>query len=173
MKHRVHVRPGGRHAPDVELEVADMAERAVPPPVDAMLCLFSAIGYVYPEARLARSVENFARGLKPGGVLIVEPWLDASAFTPGLPSMQTYDATEIKLCRMSMTRREGDLSVLDFHWVASAIGWPEVRRAHDQHRLWLCPLEKLMGLLLEAGIPCRVEARGLTTDRLLLVGRRS
>lgn len=161
-----------RKLPDLPLAVADMADRAVEPPVAAMLCLFSAIGYVFPEERLKAAIANFARGLLPGGVLIVEPWLDATTFSPGMPTLQTYDSPDLKLCRMAVTRQEGEISVLDFHWMAAAHGSPSVERAHDVHRLWLCPLERLLSLLLAAGLPCRVEPRGLTSDRLLLVGRK-
>lgn len=161
-----------RKLPGISFEVADMAERAVEPPVWAILCLFSAIGYVHPEPRLRSAVSNFARGLRPGGVLIVEPWLDAATFAPGLPTMQTYDAPDLKLCRMGMTRQEADMSILDFHWMAVAHGSPGVVRSHDEHRLWLCPLERLLAILAEAGIRSRVESHGLTPDRLLIVGRR-
>lgn len=161
-----------RKLPGIPFQVADMAARAVEPPVRALLCLFSAIGYVYPEPRLRAAAANFAHGLEPGGVLIVEPWLDRTTFAPGLPTMHTYDTPDLKLCRMGLTRQEADMSVLEFQWMAAAHGSPGVVHSLDEHRLWLCPLELLLCVLLEAGIRCRVEPIGLTPDRLLVVGLR-
>ena len=42
---------------------------------DAVTCLFSAIGYVRTVDRMNRAVACMARHVKPGGVLIVEPWI--------------------------------------------------------------------------------------------------
>ena len=161
-----------RKLPDVSLSVADMAETPLSPPADAMLCLFSAIGYVYPEERLVRAVHNFAAGLAPGGVLIVEPWVEAAVFQPGTPMLQTHETADLKLCRALVTRRDGDFAVLEFHWLVAGAGEPRVRHEVEEHRLWLVPHDHLIELLEGAGLSTRVEPDALNTDRPLLVARR-
>ena len=44
---------------------------------DVVTCLFSSIGYVKTVPNMKRAVANMSRHLKPGGVLVLEPW-----FTP-------------------------------------------------------------------------------------------
>jgi SAM-dependent methyltransferase len=46
---------------------------------DAVVCLFSAIGYVVTVKRLHSALAAMARHLRPGGVLLVEPWLPLTA----------------------------------------------------------------------------------------------
>ncbi|MCP3902763.1 MAG: class I SAM-dependent methyltransferase, partial [Planctomycetes bacterium] len=93
--------------PDVTIFQADMTRFAVPEPVGAVLCLFSSIGYVYPRDRLDAAARCFAGAVRPGGVLVIEPWLDPAAFMDGFPNMDTYTDDDLKLCRMVVSRREG------------------------------------------------------------------
>ena len=50
---------------------------------DAVTCLFGSIGYAGTPDGLHQAIGSMARHLKPGGVLIVEPWLMPPAFVPG------------------------------------------------------------------------------------------
>jgi len=103
--------------PGVPLFRADMTDFSVSEPADALLCLFSSIGYVYPEDRLAAAGRSFAAAVKPGGALIVEPWLTEGTYRIGHLGLNTFESEELKLCRASVARKEGDLAVLDFHWL--------------------------------------------------------
>jgi daunosaminyl-N,N-dimethyltransferase/N-dimethyltransferase len=158
--------------PDVALFRADMTDFAVDAPVDALLCLFSSIGYVHPEARLRAAAACFARAVRPGGALIVEPWLAPDGYTPGRASMQTYDGAGLKLCRACISQREGEMAVLRFHWLAAAQGAPEVEHFVETHHLWLCPTATLLAAFEDAGFACRMEPDGLSPGRGLLIGRR-
>ena len=51
---------------------------------DAVTCLFGAIGYVRTVDRMNRAVACMARHVKPGGVLIVDPWITPDAWKPAL-----------------------------------------------------------------------------------------
>ncbi|MHC5113044.1 MAG: class I SAM-dependent DNA methyltransferase [Planctomycetota bacterium] len=158
--------------PDVELFQADMTDFALPKPVGALLCLFSSIGYVHPRARLDAAARCFAAAVRPGGALIVEPWLDPDTFMDGFPGMDTYGDDDLKLCRMVVSRREGELSVFDFHWLAARRGRPPVEHFVDRHVLWLCPRDELIEAFDAAGFDCRIENDGLMRGRGLIVGRR-
>ena len=41
---------------------------------DVITCLFSTIGYVKTYQNLAKTLRNFADHLRPGGLLLIEPW---------------------------------------------------------------------------------------------------
>jgi SAM-dependent methyltransferase len=60
--------------PDVPLHVGDMRDFALDRGFDAVTCLFSAIAEVVTVDGLRRGVARMAAHLRPGGVLIVEPW---------------------------------------------------------------------------------------------------
>ena len=59
--------------PDVPLHQRDMADFDLGRRFDAVVCLFSAIGYVKTADRLRRAVACLAAHVAPGGVLVVEP----------------------------------------------------------------------------------------------------
>ena len=157
--------------PDMPLFVADMASFHVEAQFDALLCLFSSIGYVYPEDRLRSAAACMARAIRPGGVLVIEPWIAPESYIPGRAWMQTFDGAELKLCRMVISRREGDMATMEFHWLAAATGG-EVEHFIDRHALWLCPHDLLIRIFSDAGFDCRLDSSGLTKDRELLIGRR-
>ncbi len=79
---------------------------------DAVTCLFSAIGYVRTADRMQRAVACMARHVKPGGVLIVEPWLTPQDWKPGSSFIHAGEIGADKVCRMSHSGQQGNLSVL-------------------------------------------------------------
>jgi SAM-dependent methyltransferase len=60
--------------PDVPLHEGDMRDFALGREFDAVTCLFSAIALVRTLEGLGQAVATMASHLRPGGVLIVEPW---------------------------------------------------------------------------------------------------
>jgi SAM-dependent methyltransferase len=60
--------------PDVPLHEGDMRDFALEREYDAATCLFSAIALVRTVEGLGHAVATMASHLRPGGVLIVEPW---------------------------------------------------------------------------------------------------
>jgi SAM-dependent methyltransferase len=96
---------------------ADMTELDLGRTYDVVTCLFSAIGNVKTIERLESAVDHMARHVKPGGVLIVEPWFSPDQWNPGQVFIHGGEMPDGKVCRMSLSRREGHLSVLDFHYL--------------------------------------------------------
>ena len=66
-----------RKLPGARLWRADMRSFAIDEPYDALLSLFSSIGYLLSEADLQSAASAMAAAVRPGGALIVEPWLPA------------------------------------------------------------------------------------------------
>jgi SAM-dependent methyltransferase len=60
--------------PDVPIHEGDMRDFALGREYDAVTCLFSAIAVVQTVDGLRQAVATMASHLRPGGVLIVEPW---------------------------------------------------------------------------------------------------
>lgn len=96
---------------------ADMTAFDLGRTYDAVTCLFSAIGYVRTVERLNSAVSCLARHVSADGVLIVEPWFTPDTWTAGGVSINAGEIGASKVCRMSVSGREGNLSVLQLHYL--------------------------------------------------------
>lgn len=105
--------------PDAKLFTADMVDFTTARPYDALLCLFSSISYVDSLGKLTQTAQTFGRALRPGGVVIVEPWVGPDDYKEGRPSMKTYADDTIKVCRQFVGQREGRRATLEFHWLVA------------------------------------------------------
>ena len=61
--------------PELTLRQGDMRTFDLGKQFDAITCLFSAIGYMPTIDDVRAAIGNMAHHLRPGGVLLVEPWL--------------------------------------------------------------------------------------------------
>jgi SAM-dependent methyltransferase len=153
--------------PDVPLWVADMADFTVDEPCDALLCLFSSIGYLRTRPALEAAAHCFARAVRPGGVVLVEPWFTGEAWDVGRPTL--HETPDRKIARATVADRDGEIAVMDMHWLIAERGQP-VRHVVDRHEMWLCPHEVLQASFESAGFA--VSWSDDLGDRRLLVGVR-
>lgn len=100
---------------------ADMTDFNLGRAYDAVTCLFSAIGYVRTAERLGRAIAAMARHVDADGVLIVEPWLTPDTWKPGGQFIHTGQLPDGLVCRMSHSGREGNLSVLQLHYLRGSV----------------------------------------------------
>lgn len=103
--------------PGVEFFETDMMYFDLGAWYDAVVCLFSAIGYVGTFGRLESTIARFAMHAAPGGVVAVEPWIFPENFTDGRMALDTVDTEGFKVARMSRAERSGDMSILHFHFM--------------------------------------------------------
>jgi len=101
--------------PDIVFHRGDMVSFKLNKQFDAITCLFSAIGHLKTKRKLGLAIRNMSRHLKPGGVLIVEPWITPQQWGSGSVHANFVDQPEIKIARMNISKRRGRLSVLDMH----------------------------------------------------------
>lgn len=156
--------------PDSAFHQGDMAEFDLDRRYDALVCLFSAIGYVRTVERLGETMRTFARHLLPGGVAVVEPWLTPDVFRPGNVRVDTPEHPEVTVVRMVHSGMRGGLSVLTFSYL---IGRAEgIERFEEHHELGLFTREQTMDALRGAGLEVvEHDPHGLT-GRGLYVARR-
>lgn len=157
--------------PDVDFHRGDMADFDLGRRFDAVVCLFSAIGYQRTEQALRRTIANFARHLRPGGVVVVEPWLTPEAFTPGHLRLDVYDTPGLKVTRIGRSEHEGELSVLVFTYT---VGRPEgVETWEERHLLGLFSHAQMLDAFRAAGLEVvEHDPAGLSTGRGLYVARK-
>ena len=157
--------------PDVSFFTADMADLSVDQPFDALLCLFSSIGYMHGVEALGEAAAAFAAAVRPGGVLVVEPWISRDIFDDGLPSLYTWEDKDLKLARACVIRAEGRKSVLDFHWMVARRD-ADVDHFTERHELWMFNRTEYLDALDGAGFDVAFHSAGLSDNRGLFVGRR-
>lgn len=153
--------------PGVPFHLGDMMGFNLGKRFDAIVSLFGAIGTMPNTGRLDQTLQTFARHLKPGGVIIIEPWLHPEAWKDGHVHGLFVDEPELKVARMSVSRRDANVSILNFHYmVASRDG---IRTFTEPHRLTLFTDEEYRAAFRKAGIYADSETPGLT-GRGLYVG---
>lgn len=147
---------------------ADMSDFQLSHRYDAVLCLFSSIGYVRTLDRVGRAFGCFREHLAPGGIIVVEPWFLPGALDPARVVRQTAEANGVRVSRVSRVEIEGTLSRVHFDIeITDATG---TRHAKEIHELGLFTPAELLQTFQEAGLRAEHDPKGLT-DRGLYVAR--
>ncbi|MBK8020236.1 MAG: class I SAM-dependent methyltransferase [Chloroflexi bacterium] len=156
--------------PEARIVQADMSDFDLDQQFDAITCLFSAIGYVGSVERLNATLAAFARHLKPGGVVLVEAWFMSEQFHPGGVHARFVDEPNLKISRMNVSRVEGQMSILDFHYM---VGTPEgIATFTEHHELMMFTDAQYQDAFRAAGLTVEVDPEGLT-GRALYIGTKA
>ena|ERR1700674_5138423 len=141
---------------------------------DVVTCLFSAIGNVKTVAHLDRAIGCMARHTRPVGVLIVEPWFTPDTWHPGGQFIHLGEITRgtgaDKVCRMSLSGREGDRSVLLFHYLRGTPGG--IEHYSERMELALFTRAEMTRAFESAGMSVRYDPEGLMGRGLYLATHR-
>ena len=157
--------------PGVEFHEADMADFDLQRKFDAVTCLFSSIGYARTKEKLDQSVANMARHLEPGGVLVVEPWIDPENWIVGHLAADFVDQPELKIARMVESRliEEGAVSVLDMHHLVSTR--EGVEYYVETHELGMFTKDQYRAAFVKAGLEAEQDPIGLLGRGLWIASR--
>ena len=158
-----------RNAKGVEFVRGDMVDFDLGRKFDVVLCLFSSIGYVRTYPRLARTLRNFERHLKDGGVVIIEPWLTRSTMKDGYVHVLVQGDDDLKVVRVDITRIRGDLSVLDERIVVAEHA-KGIATYKDRMVMGLFEKDEFLKLMRQAGLRATYLKKSLAPGRGLYVG---
>jgi len=86
---------------------------------DVITCLFSAIGHMTTIPRLRRAIRNMSLHLKPGGVLIIEPWVTPATFKKGILQGIIAKEPNLRVARVGKSLARGRISILDFWYIVA------------------------------------------------------
>jgi SAM-dependent methyltransferase len=123
--------------PGVDLRQGDMVDFDWGGRFDAVICMFSSIGYMTDYDSLETAYRQFAAHLTPGGVVVVEGWLDPDAYIVGHVGGNVAGDNRLQVHRVNTSWLEdgGRVSVFDMHHL---VGRPEgVTYFVERHRLGL------------------------------------
>ena len=121
---------------------------------DVVLCLFSSIGYLRNYKNLKKTIKNFSDHLKDGGVIIIEPWVALENFKTGIPYMLTYDDKKIKIARLDVIKKKGNLSILELNFLIAEKN-KDVVHFVDKHELGLFSIKKTLQIMNENGLKAK------------------
>lgn len=134
---------------------------------DAVVCLFSSIGYMKTQPAMNKAVKTMARHLQPGGALLIEPWFSPDEWKTPSARILHVDDPEFKIARISYTRRKGRISLLDFHYMVGDKSG--VKTFVERHEMGLFTHEEYMGAFESAGLKTAYNKKGLS-GRGLYIG---
>ncbi len=153
----------------VVFKKADMRIFKLNKKFDVITCLFSSIAHLKNYPNLRKTIHNFAKHLKPGGVVIIEPWVAKSAYKVGTPGMTIYDGKEIKIARLNTVKIKGNLSVMDFHYLIAERN-KDIKHFVDRVETGFFEVDKTLKLMKQAGLKAKFLNKGLMKDRGLYIG---
>jgi ubiquinone/menaquinone biosynthesis C-methylase UbiE len=126
---------------------------------DVIMSLFSSIGYLMTIENVTKALACFAKHLKDDGIIIVEPWLTPDAWNAGKLHMVTVDREDLKICRMNISERKGDISHFTLHYL---IGTEQgVTHLTEYHEAGLFTVEEMKEAFKEARLDVDYDPEGI------------
>lgn len=136
---------------------------------DAIICMLSSIGYVKTTSNLEKTIRNFSKHLKKGGLALIEPSHAKSFYVRGEPRITTYDGKDAKIARVNFTRTRQATAVLSMHLLIAERG-KDAKYFVDKHELGLFGVNSTIKIMKAAGLKSKYLKNGLMTGRELFVG---
>ena len=144
-----------RVAPGTPLHQADMRTIDLGKTFDAVICLFSSIGYVTDPSEMRAAVTRLAAHVAPGGVLILDGWVRPDAWREGYrPEPEIARDGETTVVRLAAAWREENITEMDMHHLVQTADGVEYFVEH--HSLALTPTEDYVAAVEGAGLMARV-----------------
>jgi len=157
-----------RKHPAGRFVVADMSDFDLGRRYDAVMCLFSSIGYLRTIDRVTRAIGRFRDHLEPGGVIVVEPWFAPGVLTYGYTSTDVGEGDGLRVVRRARTEVDGRISRLHFDYDITQNA--QTRHASEIHELGLFTSDEVRAAFEENGLVVEHDPKGLI-GRGLYVGR--
>jgi SAM-dependent methyltransferase len=144
--------------PDASFHEGDMTSFDLGKRFDAVVCMFSSIGYVRTEERLRDAIASMAQHLESGGVLVIEPWLTPDAWSDRHVGAVFVDEPELKIARVNVAEREGTISSFEFQYL---VGTPDgVEHFSERHELGLFTVEQQLEAFRASGLEAEHDPEG-------------
>lgn len=153
--------------PNLAFHEADMLDFDLQKQFDVVLCLFGSINYVKTWNALKQTINNFARHLKSGGCLIIEPFETPTSYKTGV-SVSTYAHNDFKIARLRVSEIKGGKAVISMHYLISKNN-EQPLYLKDIHRLGLFEAETVTELLKKAGLNVVFLEEGLFPGKGLFI----
>ena len=139
--------------------VADMTDFHLGRRYDAVLCLFSSIGYVLTLDRLSAALRCFREHVASSGVVIVEPWFAPGVLDDGHESSAVSEVGGVRVERRARTELDGRISRLHFAYDITDHG--RRHQTAEVHELGLFTVAETRAAFEEQGMSVEFDPKGL------------
>lgn len=158
--------------PGVPFHQGDMTDFDLGRQFDVVTCLFCSIGYMRTLERAEKAIAAMASHVRPGGLLIVEPWVTPEKCWTNRVTLDVVNKPELKITRMHTHEVEGRTSVFEIH---NLVGTPGgVEHFIEREVLGLFTHDEYMGAFRKAGLEVELLDMALFPGHAygVLVGRK-
>ena len=143
--------------PEIDFHQADMTNFQLDQSFDVVTCLFRSIGYAHQLSQMRQAVTTMAKHLKPGGLLVVDPWLMEHEFDSQDKVWATFvDEPELKISRFHSTPKlKAGVSTLELH---NLVGRPSgIDYFVESHRMGVYSKEQYLQAITAATLEASFE----------------
>ena len=148
-----------RKNPDSTFTLANMSDFHLPNRYDAVMCLFSSIGYLRTLDTVRDALSCFRDHIDPLGIVVVEPWLAPGVIDPDRRSTDVGEAAGIRVVRHARVEAQDRLSWIHFDYeITDANG---TRQTSEVHELGLFTPEEMLDAFKSAGLIATFDPHGL------------
>lgn len=140
-----------RRLPQVPLHRGDMRTFDIGRRFDAVVCLFSSIGYMRTRTDLVAAIDTMRRHLVAGGVMVIDPWFTPEAWVDGHVGGSLERGDDVIVCRLTHGTVDGNVSVMEAHHLVGRQG-RGVEHYVERHVMGLFTNEQYMDVFAELGV---------------------
>jgi SAM-dependent methyltransferase len=144
-----------RRSPGSTLVQADMRTFSLERRFDAVVCLFSGIGYLLTIDDLHQAVAAMANHLNQDGVLMIEGWVEPDYWLGSRVHSESANSADVAVARVVRSHRDGELCELSMRYTAAYTD--RIVTIDEAHTMRLSHPDEFRNAY---------EAAGLTFDRL-------
>ncbi|MEP6765991.1 MAG: class I SAM-dependent methyltransferase, partial [Gemmatimonadaceae bacterium] len=147
-----------RKLPKASVYVSNMIDFEIPTRYQAIICMFSSIGYVCTLENVTRTLIQFRKHLDEKGIVIVEPWFQPSAFAAGRVFHNDASVGDTTVSRMGTSTVDGKISRLQLEYMIGTPG--AIKRASETHELGLFTVDEMTSCFVNAGMNANYDPEG-------------
>jgi SAM-dependent methyltransferase len=144
--------------PRDQIHEADMTDFKLGSSFDVITCLFSSIGYAQTKAGLDKAIKSMAAHLKPGGLLVIEPWIYPEKYWKEKLVANFADLEDIKISWMYIQEQEEMTSVFDIQYMVGAD--KEISFFSERHVMGLWTDNEYKDAFIKSGLSVKHEEKG-------------
>ncbi len=167
--HKSMLKVARKKNPSISFKQSEMENFHLRKRFDIITCLYGSVSYTLTVRNLKTTVDNFVHHLQPGGVVIIEPYFSNKQFKPNCPTLSTVEDKDLKIARVSLSRRKGKLATRNMIMTVVEKG-KGVFSFEDKRDIALFAPKQILTVMKQAGLKAFRIKNAITPDFDLYVG---
>lgn len=138
-----------KRLPATDFVESDIRSLSLTDRFDAVVCLNATIGYMLTREDLVAALRKLTEHVKPGGILLVEPWAARDQWLAPQVSVETVEEPELVIARVSRAYFDGEFGAWEWQ---CAVAMPDQSWSFTEvHVLGLWEIADYVDALSQAG----------------------